>query len=261
MQFVDVKVHDTTATLTLDRPSKRNALSRQTLDDFQLAVSDLHQEKRVRSVIMIGKGTDFCAGLDLSELASLTGEQAEDQLSELHSFWGKWSETLEQLLRFPKPVIAAVDGSVLGAGLALALACDVIVSSDRARFAANAPERGLVGATTAALLGFRLGGSMAARLSLIPESIDASEAFRIGLTAQVTTSDQIWVEAQRLGELCAAVSPQALAATKRTLNEGIGEAMLSQLYASAATSATATSTPWAEEGVAAFLEKRHPKWD
>lgn len=260
MQYVDVKVHGNVATILMDRPAVRNALNPQLLADLSTAFSDVHQEKRAHAVVLTGGGAHFCSGLDLQVLADIAEMPEPDALPEWFSAWRQFTELLEQMLRFPKPIVAAVDGAAVGAGLALSLAADLVVASKRASFSAEAVRRGLVGGATAALLSFRLGGSVAARMLLTGQPIDAEEAHRVGLCGTPVDSEQIWVTATDLAKQCTAAPREAIQATKRVLNEHVGESLLSQLAAGAADSATACTTESASEGIRAFLERREPKW-
>lgn len=265
MQHVDVKVHGNVATIMLDRPQVHHSLSPGLLTDLQLALSDVHQEKRVRSVVLTAGGQHFCSGIDLAVLREIdelpdAGAPDTNRFAQCHQYWQQWAETVEQMLRFPKPIVAAIDGAAIGGGLALALACDLVVASDRATFAATAARLGLVGGVTTALLSFRLGGSHAARMCLTTESLTSEQALDCGLVCQVVPSDQIWVVANDWAGRCCHGPAEAIQATKRVLNETVGESLLNQIAAASADSATACSTEAASEGVSAFLEKRDPVW-
>ncbi len=261
MQHVEVKIHDNVATLLMDRASVHNSLHPTMIEDLQQALSDVHQEKRVRAVVLSGRGDHFCAGTDLrvfGEIASLPDDEA---IAQWYSAWSHLTDLFEQMLRFPKPIIAAVDGAAIGAGLGLALASDLVVPSSRARFGANAVRRGMVGGATAALLSFRLGGSIAARMLLTGEVIDSDEAYRIGLcVAPPVSPDQIWVSAVQWALRCTHGPAEATQATKRLLNESIGEQLMTQLAAGAADSATSCTTEAATEGIRSFVDGRTPKW-
>ena len=261
MQYVNVKVHGSIATVMLDRVTVRNALNLTLLEDLQLALSDVHQEKRVRAVVLTGAGRHFCSGVDLRLLSEIARLPAMEALPELHEYWHRVTEVYEQMLRFPKPIIAAVDGAAIGAGFGLALAADMIVASTRATFAADAARRGLVGGGTAALLAFRLGASIAARMLLAGDTMEAAEAHRCGLLVEPPVpEEQIWVRACDVGNRCAKSSAEAILVTKRVLNENIGEQLLTQLAGGGAGSATACTTEAATEGMGAFLERREPEW-
>ncbi len=260
MQHVDVKVHGSVATIMMDRPQCRNALSPQMFADLRIALSDIHQEKRVGAVVLTGAGEHFCAGIDLKVFGEIVEMSQQAALSEWLSIWRQLTELLEDMLRFPKPIIAAVDGAAVGAGLALALAADMLVMSSRGTLSAIAVRRGLVGGATAALLTFRFGAAIAARMALAGETFNAQEAYRLGMCTEPVAAEQIWVAASQIAEQCTRAPREALQATKRLLNESIGETLFTQLSAGAADSATACTTEAATEGIKSFLENRPPNW-
>ncbi|NNE01074.1 MAG: enoyl-CoA hydratase/isomerase family protein [Pirellulaceae bacterium] len=260
MQHVDVKVHQSVATITMDRAETHNALSPTLMQDLRTAFSDIHQEKRVKAVVLTGAGQHFCSGVDMQVLSEISELPQQDAASQWYLTWRQLTEMFEELLRLPKPVIAAIDGSAIGAGFGLALACDMIVVSEQAQLSANAVQHGLVGGATAALLAFRCGGATASRLVLSGQAIDASEAHRLGICGPPVPSDQIWVAANQLAQQCGHGPREALQANKRLLNERIGEQLMAQLAAGAADSATACSTDSAVEGIRAFVAGREPQW-
>ena len=260
MQYVEVKVHQQVGTILMDRADRHNALSPQLIDDLQMALSDLHQEKRVTAVVLTGSGEHFCSGVDLGVLGEIAEMPQSEAFSQWLTLWRQQVELLEQMLRFPKPIVAAVDGSAIGSGLALALACDLMVLSDRGSLEASAARRGLVGGATAALLSFRFGAAIAARMLIGGEAIEAGEAYRLGMCSKPVDSEQIWVASTDLARRAGAAPREAVQATKRLLNESIGESLLTQLSTGAADSATACTTESALEGIRAFLEHREPDW-
>jgi len=260
MDTVDLKIVDQVATLVLHRPEASNALDGQLIADLQQALSDIHQEKRVDAVVLAGSGHHFCSGVDLKSFARVLEMEPEEAPAQWFDMWRELAELCETLLRFPKPVVAAVDGPAIGAGLALALAADMMVLSDSATLSANAAERGLIGGITAPLLTFRCGGAVAARMLLTGQSIDAREAYRLGMCCEVTPPSQVWVAANEWAKSCRAAPRESLQATKRLLNEAVGEQLLTQLANGAAAGATICSTASAAEGLRAFVEKRPPNW-
>ncbi len=253
-----VQVHPPSGTIVLDRPDRRNALSRRLLDDLQQALDDLHQERKVRAVILTGAGTAFCAGMDLVEMRETS--QAEDPHPQWYADAVHYKELVESMLRFPKPIIAAVNGPAVAGGAGLVLASDLVVASPQARIGLPEPRRGIVAGLVAPLLVFRIGGSHAARLLLTAELIEAEEAYRVGLYHEIVPTDQLWARGHALAELCARSPGESLALTKRLLNETIGEHLGTWLSAGAAASATARTTEAAAEGLSAFIEKRPPQW-
>jgi methylglutaconyl-CoA hydratase len=245
-------------TIVLNRPDRRNALSRQMLADIGQALDDLHQERKVRAVILTGAGTAFCAGMDLGEM------QATSQQPDAHLQWHndaiQYRELMDKMLRFPKPIIAAVNGPAVAGGAGLLLASDIVVAAEEAKFGLPEPRRGIVAGMVAPLLVFRIGASHAANLLLTARTVDAAEARRIGLYHEVVGADLVWARAQEVAGEIAQSAPESIQLTKRLLNETIGEHLGTLLSAGAADSATARTTDAAREGLAAFLEKREPKW-
>lgn len=244
----------------LQRPEARNALDRQLIEQLSQGLDDLLQEKRVRAVILTGAGADFCAGLDLKQLHSLVQRDPREALPLWHEDWLRLKELLEKMLRYPKPIIAAVDGAALGGGMGLVLASDLVVMSNRAQLGVPAVRHGLIGGAVAPLLAFRTGGATAARLLLTAQPMDAAEAHRLGLCGPPVAPEQIWAAACELVERCAGAPYESLQATKRLLNETIGEVLETQMSVGAAMGATSCTTDSAAEGLTAFVEKRSPRW-
>jgi methylglutaconyl-CoA hydratase len=258
MSLVKTHVHEHTGTLVLNRPEKRNALSRELIADIDQALHDLHGQRRVRAVIVSAAGSAFCAGMDLTEMQATSKEA--DALERWHDDALVYRDLLETMLRFPKPLIAAVQGPALAGGLGLVLACDIVLAAPEATFGLPEPKRGLVAGVVAPLLAFRIGAGRAAYALLTTQNIPSDEAHRIGLVHELVKADQLWPRGQQLAGECAKSAPEALLMTKRMLNETIGENLFTQLAAGAAVSATARTTEAAAEGLSAFFEKREPKW-
>lgn len=256
--LIRVHVHDHAGTIILNRAEKRNALNRAMLAELQQAFDDLHLERRVRAVILTGAGPAFCAGMDLQEM--LDTSRQDDARQRWQEDANVYRNLIETMWRFPKPLISAVNGPALAGGAGLLLACDIVLASREAKFGLPEPRRGIVAGMVAPLLAFRLGGGQAARLLMSAETIDADEAHRIGLFHELAEADQLWPRAVALAAECAKSSPEALQLTKRLLNEMTAEHLPTLLTAGAAVSATARTTDAAAEGLAAFLEKREPKW-
>jgi methylglutaconyl-CoA hydratase len=256
--LVRIHLHQHTGTIILNRPEKRNAINRALLADLTQALSDLHMQKSVRAVVLAGSGAAFCAGMDLGEMLATSKEPNS------HTLWHEdavnYRALVEAMLLFPKPLIAAVNGPAIAGGAGLVLACDIVLAADTATFGLPEPMRGIVAGLVAPLLTFRLGGGQAARLLMSAQTIDAKEAHRIGIFHELTHPDHLWPRANEMAGQCARCAPEALLLTKRMLNETIGEHLSTQLSAGAAASATARTTEAAAEGLAAFMEKREPKW-
>lgn len=256
--MISVKKHIPSGTIVLQRPEKRNALTRELLDEIRQAFSDLHQERSVRAVIITGAGSAFCAGMDLGQMQETA--QAENASEMWFHDADLYRDVLETMLRFPKPIIAAVNGPAIAGGMGLVLGCDLVLAAPSATFGLPEPKRGIVAGLVSPLLAFRLGGSQAARLLLTAQTIDVQEAHRISLVHEVVDHDALWARAHAIAGEVAQCSREAIQLSKRMLNETIGEHLFTLLSAGAAASATARTTEAAEEGLAAFLEKRAPKW-
>lgn len=256
--LVRLNIHQQTGTIILNRPEKRNALSRALLAELKQALEDLHIQRSVRAVILTGAGPAFCAGMDLQEM--LDASREPDAKQRWQDDAELYRDLLEAMWRFPKPLIAAVNGPAMAGGAGLALACDIVIASQHARFGLPEPLRGVVAGMVAPLLVFRLGGGQAARLLMSALSVDAQEAHRIGLFHELVEPDALWPRAVEIAEQCVRCAGESLQLTKRLLNEMIAEHLPMLLTAGAAVSATARTTEAAAEGLAAFLEKREPKW-
>ena len=255
---IRVKVVPPSGTIVLDRPSKRNALSRLMFLQLLQAFEDLHQQKSVRAVIVTGAGNAFCAGADMAEIHATYG--AEDVFEQWHRDAMQYREVLQYMLRFPKPIIAAVNGPAIGAGAGLVLASDIVLGTPEASFGFPETRRGLVAGISAPLLTFRVGAGRAAHLLLTGRLMDASAALHAGIYHQVVPQELGWATAHDEAQQCAQASAEAIQLTKKMLNETIGEQLETLLTAGAAVSATSRTTQAAEEGIRAFVQKRDPEW-
>ncbi|MBX7168185.1 MAG: enoyl-CoA hydratase/isomerase family protein [Pirellulales bacterium] len=246
------------ATITLNRPAQRNALNAALVSELSQALGDLHQERRVKAVVLAGAGQAFSSGTDLREIAADQGAEHPP------GHWGDEAATLvellEDLLRFPKPLVAAVGGPALGTGLALVLACDLVIAAPGAQFGAPEVHRGLVAGVVAPLLAFRCGAAVAARLLITGEPLSADEARTLGLVSRIVEAGDLLPQAGEMAQRCVQGPREGLQMAKRLLNETIGEQLPALLASGAAASATARTTEAAAEGVKAFLEKRPPVW-
>lgn len=255
---IEVKVTDCAGTIVLHRPDHGNALTHYMLGQLVEALDDLYRERRVRAIILTGAGESFCEGMDVREMQSDAAEPSS------HHQWGEdavsYRDVVLRLMEITKPIIAAVNGPVLAGGAGLVAASDIVVASEKASFGLTDPRRGLVAGVVAPLLCFRLGAGHAARLLLTSTTISAQEAHSLGIFHELVEPDKVWARAMQLAGECAAGAPEAIQLTKRILFETVGEHLATQLSAGAVMSATARTTEAAQEGIAAHLEQRPPKW-
>ena len=176
--LVKIQVHEHTGTLTLNRPDKRNALTRAMLAELLQALDDLRCERRVRAIVISGAGPAFCAGMDMNEMQKTA--QAPNALAMWHEDADAYRELIEAMLRLPKPIIAAVNGPALAGGAGIVLASDIVLAAPEAKFGLPEPKRGIVAGLVAPLLDFRLGAGRAAYLLMSTQIISASDAISHG---------------------------------------------------------------------------------
>lgn len=256
--MITVKVNAPSGTIILDNAPRRNALCRHLVGELKEAIDDLRQEKKVRGIVITGAGPHFCSGMDVKELSETAcSEQAMQQ-------WFEDAQAIQSLLEqmwyCPKPIVAAVDGAALGSGLALVLACDLVVASQRATFSIPSPKLGLVSGLTVPLLCFRAGAAVASGILLGGKELSASEAKQANLIHQVVDSDQVWVRSTNWVDSIAEGAGESLQLTKKVLNEMVGEQISTLLSSGAAATATALTTDAALEGINAFVAKRPPQF-
>jgi methylglutaconyl-CoA hydratase len=261
---IAVRVDATLGTICINRPQAGNALTLDMAEALVDAVGDLHLERKVRAVVLMGAGEAFCSGRDLHEMHDGHDVLPPGELPRSDDSWGdeanQFREVLVALLEFPKPVIAAINGPVSGFGVALLLASDIVVASPDARLSLPAPRHGLVDGLVAPLLAYRAGASLAARLLLSAEDFAADEMHRLGLYHELLSADLLWARAAEIASQLRFTAHESISLTKRLMLETAGTQLLTDLTSGAVASATARTTPAAHEGVKAFVEGRPPEW-
>jgi enoyl-CoA hydratase/carnithine racemase len=257
---VDLKVTGSVGTIVLNRPDRRNALTRAMLAQLQQALADLHLEKRVRAVIITGAGSAFCAGMDVHEMHAAATLPDDEKSQDWGDTAEAYRELIMQMVELPKPIIASVNGPAVAGGAGLVLASDIVVATPTAQFGLPDARRGLVPGVVGPLLAFRVGGSTAARLMLTSSLYAADETHRLGIYHEMIDEPRLWARCVQIADECAAGAPEAVQLSKRLLYETIGEQLATQLSVGAAISATARTTEAAQEGLTAFVEKRKPEW-
>lgn len=255
LETLQVEIADRVATLTVDRPEKRNALNGQVRAELIAALDRLEPDDDVRVVVLTGAGDRaFVAGADIDEMAERT------PLEQRAAMEGR--RVFSAVSEFPKPVIASIHGYALGGGCELALACDLRVAARSARL--GQPEINLAllpGGGGTQRLPRLIGLGRAMRLILTGELIDAEEAERIGLVDFLVDDDELQDRTRGLATSIAARSPVALRLIKQAVRAsaemplGAGLALEREMFI------TAFSSEDRREGVRAFLEKRKPEFD
>jgi enoyl-CoA hydratase len=240
------------ATITLNRPASLNALNVRMLDELSEAFAQLGGDERVRAVILTGAGTKaFAAGADIGELNALPNARA----AEAQARKGQALTTLIERLRVP--VIAAVNGFALGGGCELAMACDIRLASENAKFGQPEVNLGILpGYGGTQRLTRLVGEGLTMYLCLTGEMIDAQEALRVGLVQKVVPLEGLLPEAQRIAGLIAAKAPLAVAAAKRAIVDGASVPLGDGLALEALLFGQTVTTDDFREGSQAFLDKR-----
>ena len=245
---------DGIATLTLNRPAQRNALSLALTAALQAEIDAIAAEPAVKVVVIQGAGPAFCAGHDLKEIRANPGRQFYEQV------FASCSRLMISLTRLPKPVIAKVRGIATAAGCQLVATCDLAVASRSARFATPGVNIGLFCSTPMVALSRAVGRKPAMEMLLTGELIDADRAREYGLVNRVVDEPDLDAAIEHLARQIAAKSPLVLAIGKEAFYRQ-AELDLDGAYAYAAETMTRNMLARdAEEGVDAFIAKRAPVW-
>jgi len=245
-------------TLQLNRPARLNALAGTMREDLLAALQTAGNDPRVRVVIITGSGRGFCAGGDLENLYALLQRADFASVERLLDLGLQIVMTIRSL---DKPVLAAVNGVAAGAGLNLALACDLRLAAASATFVQSFLRVGLHPDWGGSVFLPRLiGSARACELTWRAEPIDAQVAERIGLVNRVVADERLAAEAEAWGQLLVRRSPLAVALAKRSIYENMGGDLPASLEREKQAQLQCMRSAEAQEGIAAFLEKREPHW-
>jgi Enoyl-CoA hydratase/carnithine racemase len=249
-QSVTLVAADGIATLTVNRPDKLNALNAATINDLGAAIDEVRQRDDIRGLILTGAGRAFVAGADISELAAETAVSARELALKGQRIFGRFETS-------PKPVIAAVNGFALGGGCELALACHIRIASEQAKFGQPEVKLGILpGYGGTQRLARLVGKGRALQLLMTGETIDAAEAYRIGLVNRVVPADALLHSATELLRQILANGPLAVAACIEAVGLGLDIPLDGGLAMEAAHFGLLAATSDMREGTTAFLEKR-----
>jgi 2-(1,2-epoxy-1,2-dihydrophenyl)acetyl-CoA isomerase len=240
-------------TLTMNRPEKKNAMNATMFNELLQAFREINDSTADRVLVITGAGDAFCSGADLGD----RGSDTRHPLARLHSV----SNIVLELHRIPKPVIAKVNGVAVGAGMNLALGCDLIVASEAARFSEIFVRRGLsIDFGGSWLLPRLIGLHRAKELALLGDIIAAKEAAELGLVNRVVPAGQLDAFVADWADRLAAGPPLALAMTKRLLTNSFSVSMDEALEAEGLSQVVNSGSEDTPEAIRAFLEKREPKF-
>jgi 2-(1,2-epoxy-1,2-dihydrophenyl)acetyl-CoA isomerase len=250
-----VEVDGPVATITLDRPEALNALTIPMKVALLGALPRLAADRSVRAVILTGAGRAFCAGQDLAERDEPDAAPLDVELRE------RYNPIVRALRSMDQPVIAAVNGVAAGAGASLAFACDLRIAAEGASFLLAFGRVGLIPDSGATWLLPRLvGSSKAAEMALLTEPLSTDDAERLGLVMRVVPPERLAAEAHAVAVRLAGLAPRAVALTKRALDAAWDRSFEDALELEADLQGEAGSTADHAEGIAAFLEKRPPRF-
>lgn len=255
-QSITISIVNKVATLTFQRPEVFNSFNREMALTLQKHLSNCEKDDSVRAIVITGSGKAFCAGQDLKEVTTPELNPGFKKILEEH-----YNPIITLIRSINKPIVAAVNGVAAGAGANIALACDIVVVSEKASFIQAFSKIGLVPDSGGTFFLPRLiGFQKASALMLLGDKVSAQEALELGMVYKVFTSEAFETESGKLAEHLAAMPTKALGMTKQLLNASMTNDLKTQLAMESKFQIEAAQSEDYEEGVAAFVEKRKPNF-
>lgn len=254
MRSIITEIKDKTAFLILNRPEVFNSFNREMALMLQSELDACEKNPAVRAIVITGSGRAFCAGQDLKEVTSEKDNPGFKKILEEH-----YNPIIERVRRIEKPIIAAVNGVAAGAGANIALACDVVVASEKANFIQAFSKIGLVPDSGGTFFLPRLiGFQKASALMMLGDKIEAKEAERLGMLYKVFPTETFEEEVNNLAAILSNMPTKALGLTKRLLNESMNNHLSTQLDMEGKLQIESAQSQDYAEGVDAFVKKRKP---
>jgi len=251
------EVKDHVAHITLNRPEALNAINRQWAWDLMHAILQCDEDPAVRAVVISGAGSHFCAGGDLKSFIA-QGKDLPIHIKEVTTYL---HAAISRMVRMKAPVIAAVHGYAVGAGMSLALACDFVLAARSARFSVAYTRVGLTpDGSMSYFLPRTVGLKRAIELTLSNRMLTAEEAFGLGIVTRVVAGEELLVQANQLAMQLAFGPSKSFGAAKRLMRTGWNETLETQMENESQVIAEITETYDTQEGIAAFVEKRTPQY-
>jgi 2-(1,2-epoxy-1,2-dihydrophenyl)acetyl-CoA isomerase len=245
------------ATVSLNRPEKLNAFDATMHEELRAALDSAAADEEVRCVVLRGEGRGFSAGADLAEVVQ--GAEGDPDLGEY--LRSTYSRLVKRIVATEKPIVAALHGPVYGAGVGIALACDLRIAAESAKFSVAFIKIGLMpDAGVTFFLPRVVGLGRAMQMSMLGDAVDAEEAYRIGLVNKVVSEDALAEETRKLAEQLAAMPTRALGRIKHSLYASFETDLETALEHEAEGQTFCGHTHDHKEGVAAFFEKRRPEF-
>ena len=243
------------ATLTLNRPDKRNAISFDLVEELLRALDEI-EKSDAQVLIITGAGKAFCAGLDLDDLKALVGKSHEENVKD-SAFMAR---LFRRIYEFPLPTIAAVNGAAIAGGTGIATMCDFTLAVPEAKFGYTEVRIGFVPAIVSSFLVMQVGHKIARDLLLTGRLFDAAEARGYGLVNEIVPPEKLMTRARELAAQLMENSPSSMRLTKKLINGFIAAQLDRQIAQAVEDNARIRTTADFKEGISSFLEKRKPKW-
>ena len=243
------------ATITLNRPDKRNAINPQMISELLTAFDEI-EKKKIRVVIMTGAGSAFCAGMDLEMLSAIAQQSPQENQDDSRRI----AKLFRRIWSFPRPIICAVNGHALAGGCGIATLCDFTLAVPEAKFGYTEVRIGFLPAIVSVFLTRQIGDKRARDLLLTGRKIDAKEAQQLGLVTEIVEAEKLMSRASELTDYLVEVSPGSLSRAKRLLVTAEQAGVEADLERAVLENARIRCTPDFKEGIASFLEKRKPVW-
>src|SRR5580658_6805173 len=244
------------ATVTLNRPDKRNAISSTMIDELLGALNSADNDGAVRVVILTGAGKAFCSGMDLEALQSIANQTGAQNLADSRQM----ARMFHRIYSFPKPLITAVNGAAIAGGCGIATFSDITLAVPEAKFGYTEVRIGFIPALVSVLLRRQIGEKHAREILLRGCVFDAAEAYRLGLVTEIVPATDLLARAYKYVDVFLANSPTSLRRTKRLLLHYDEDEIAQEIELATQENAAIRGTEDFREGLASFLEKRTPKW-
>lgn len=255
-QPITKEIKNGVATLTLNRPEVFNSFNREMAFLLQDELDACEKDETVRAIILTGNGKAFCAGQDIGEITNPDLNPGFKKILDDH-----YNPIVSRIRSIEKPIICGVNGVAAGAGANIALACDVVIASDKASFIQAFSKIGLIPDSAGTFFLPRLiGFGKASALMMLGDKISAEKAEQMGMIYSVVSSETLMEEVSLKAMTLANMPTIALGLTKRLLNESMNNDLEAQLKLESKLQIESASTEDYAEGVAAFVEKRKPEF-
>ncbi|MCH2490518.1 MAG: 2-(1,2-epoxy-1,2-dihydrophenyl)acetyl-CoA isomerase PaaG [Flavobacteriales bacterium] len=253
---IEKNINNGVATLTLNRPETFNSFNREMALLLQEALKACEKDSDIRAIVLVGNGKAFCAGQDLKEVTTPDLNPGFKKILEEH-----YNPIIKQIRTIEKPIIAAVNGVAAGAGANIALACDIVLASEKASFIQAFSKIGLVPDSGGTFFLPRIiGFQKASALMMLGDKVTAHEAEQLGMVYKVIASEEFMETVQTLATTVAQMPTKALGLTKRLMNASMTNDLSAQLAMESKMQIESAQSEDYQEGVNAFVEKRKPKF-